>query len=125
MPGIHDNMIISYEVNLEKKKIAMHTKSESDDFIDIIFTGVMGHFFENELSGSIIFDIEKYDLDQFLKDNNDLLIEHKNHWWPIRYDDIDQLMEILINEQYSYYVIFASYGLSGWVLAKEYQVLQL
>jgi len=124
MYDAHDNLIISYEVNLDKEKIIIRTKYNYY-LIDLIFSGVLAHYFENEIYGSVIFEITKRDLNEFLKHNSDLLKAKRNYNWPIYYDTTEHLMEILIKEQYSYYMISASYGLRGWVLAKEYRFIQM
>ncbi|MTI49248.1 MAG: hypothetical protein FH761_15555 [Firmicutes bacterium] len=73
--------------------------------------------------GSIIFDIEKYSIDYFIKNNSDLLEKHKSYSWPMNYDTIEELREKLVREEYSYYVISSSYGLNGWILAKNYKTI--
>ncbi len=41
------------------------------------------------------------------------------------YDDVIELQNILIKNRYKYYEIIASYGLSGWILAKNYEITEL
>ncbi|MBJ8056135.1 hypothetical protein JDS87_30860 [Bacillus cereus] len=123
MVSVHDSTIISYQVNLEKEEIHIHTLTESERNVYVIFSGVLAHFFETHLSGSIIFDIEKGQLLDFFKENKRLLEQQKNYCWPICYEDIKELEETLIKENYFYYNICASYGLSGWVLAKKLEIL--
>ncbi|MEH7158721.1 hypothetical protein [Neobacillus drentensis] len=123
MLNIYDNEIISYNVNLKNNTININTLSEKGQNITIIFSGVLSHMFENHLSGSIIFEIGKYELSQFFDDNRDLLEQQKDYCWPIEYIEIKELEEKLIKQQYIYYVISASYGLNGWVLAKKYELL--
>lgn len=123
MLKIHDNEIISYEIDLKNYQIILHTQykiSGRIKNIDIIFYNVLVHFFQNELRGSIIFDIEKYDINIFLKKNSDLLKKKKNYCWPMIYSTEEELKERLLEGQYSYYIISSSYGLNGWVLAKSY-----
>lgn len=90
--------------------------------MDILFTDVLAHSFENELPGSIIFDICSYEIDSFIEDNTELLTNRKGYCWPMDYSTLDELIIKLTNEKYNYYAITASYGLSGWVLAKHYDV---
>lgn len=125
MSIIHDSEIISYVVDLKSRKIIMHTEHHVSTLvknIDIIFSDVLVHSFNNELSGSIIFDIDKYDITKFMEDNRGLLEKQKNYCWPMYYDTTEELTNKLLQEQYSYYVISSSYGLSGWILAKSYQI---
>ncbi|MGG3835499.1 hypothetical protein ABEV00_00555 [Paenibacillus thiaminolyticus] len=87
--------------------------------VDIVFSSVFAHYFEPEISGSIILNIEKGDLIDFLKDNKELLTQGYEYSWPSDYNTTEELMEKLEIEGYSYYIINSSYGLNGWVLAKE------
>ncbi|SOC44422.1 hypothetical protein [Ureibacillus acetophenoni] len=121
MYSLHDNEIISYEVNLKKEEIIMHTVSHWEGAPDVTvkFSGVLAHWFEHILRGSIILDLERRELDEFLNYNKELLQKNKNYWWPVDYKDLEDLKNILINGQYSYYVISASLGLNGWILAKK------
>ncbi|PEO48325.1 hypothetical protein, partial [Bacillus pseudomycoides] len=88
MASVHDNTIISYQVNLEKEEIRMHTLTESERNVYIVFSGVLAHFFETHLSHSIIFNIDEDPLLNFFKENKKLLEEQKPHCWPIPYKDI-------------------------------------
>lgn len=126
MSRIHDNEIISYEVDLKSQRIIIHTQYQDATSIentDIVFSDVLAHLFENQLRGSIILDLEKYELIKFIENNRDLLRKQKNYGWPMDYDTIEELLERLLQEQYSYYVIYSSYGLNGWVLAKNYETI--
>ncbi|EJS58413.1 hypothetical protein CN327_02770 [Bacillus cereus] len=123
MISVHDNTIISYQVNLETEEIRIHTITESGRNIYIIFSNVLAHFFETHLSSSIISNIDEYPLLDFFKENKKLLEEQKPYGWPISYDNITELEETLVKENHVYYNIFASYGLSGWVLAKKLEIL--
>lgn len=126
MVKIHDYEITSYEVDLKNQKINIHAECNDSTLISktiIIFVDVLAHFFENQLNGSIIFDIEKYEIVQFIKDNIDLLKKQKNYCWPMDYNTDQELIEKLCKEQYSYYVISSSYGLNGWILAKNYETI--
>jgi len=125
MSWVHDNEIISYEVNLKNDKIVVHTFYEKDnqtEFTDIIFEGVISHLFEHPLKGSIILDIQDYNIQLFLKENKELLAKNKNHGWPLMYNDIEELERKLSQEHFKYIVIYSSYGLNGWVLAKDYKI---
>ncbi|WP_410985705.1 hypothetical protein [Bacillus cereus] len=124
MVSVHDNTIISYQVNLEKKEIRMHTLTESERNVYIVFSGVLAHFFETHLSHSIIFNIDEDPLLNFFKENKKLLEEQKPRCWPIPYKDIKELEETLVKENYIYYNICSSYGLTGWVLAKKLEILE-
>ncbi|PAV28916.1 hypothetical protein CIL05_14935 [Virgibacillus profundi] len=122
MLSVHDNKIISYNVNLKNKVIKLQTQSEEGKLINIVFSDVLTHVFEDQLYGSIILDIEKQDLEQFFYKYKDLLEDKKAYCWPIDYNESTELERKLIEEKYAYYIIFASYGLNGWVLAKKLDI---
>ena len=119
MVSIHDNEIVSYEVNFKKGRFKINTKNSQENSIVILFDEVLTHLFKHEMSNSILFDIEKYEMEEFIKYNEKLLNETKDYCWPINYDTIKELKNKLIEGKYNYYVISSSLGLNGWVLAKE------
>ena len=124
MNTVHDNEILSYLVDLKNERIMFHTQHRNSTIIkniDILFTDVLAHYFEDELHGSIILDIYSYDIDSFIADNTELLINGKDNSWPMNYSTLAELTIKLTKEQYHYYAITASYGLSGWVLSKHYE----
>ncbi|MFS0673508.1 hypothetical protein [Ornithinibacillus sp. 179-J 7C1 HS] len=125
MLNVHDNIINSYKVDLENKVIVLHTKSVDGRLVNVVFTDVLAHVFRNHLYGSIILDIEEEDLGQFFGQNRGLLKEKKDYCWPIDYNDVKELEHKLEEEHYSYYIILASYGLNGWVLAKNVECQML
>lgn len=126
MPSVHDNIILSYEVDLENERIRMRTRSYHSDLsedTDILFSGVLAHSFETPFQGSIIFDIDEVALDHFINYNRELLEKGKDQGWPITYDTDKELETKLIDGEYLYFVISSSYGLSGWVLAKKVEMI--
>lgn len=122
MLSIHDNEIVSYEVDIRKSTIKIQTLDGDELTTTIEFTDVLAHVFETQLQGSIIFDISTFEVSRFLENNKELLEKQKNYGWPMHYEKKEELLEHLQNEKYNYFVISASYGLNGWVIAKGYKV---
>lgn len=117
---MHDYEVISYEINLKDEKIKLIAQlpgAKNQAYLK--FDGILAHYFENELSGSIILDVVEETLTNFLSYNKNLLDERKNQAWPMYYKEISQLEEKLKSENLKYYIIGSSYGLGGWVLAKN------
>lgn len=128
MDNIHDNIVASYEVNLKERKLIIRTEYDYENenrCVDILFLDVLAHYFENELSNSIILDIIESDVQRFLGDNRNMLMQRKNSCWPVDYDTVEQLSETLQADKYSYYVIQSSYGLRGWVLARQFETISI
>lgn len=120
MESYHDHEIVKYEVNLQARLITLVLQYSGDHInaLNVEFTDVLAHYFENVLPGSIILEIVKDDISCFVKDNVELLDKHRNYIWPIDYDTYDELETFLSEGKYEYYIIMGSYGLSGWILSK-------
>jgi len=120
MISIHDNIIKSYIVDLENKLINFRTFSrERLENVDISFKDVLAHKFYDELEGSIIFDIKTQNIDKFIEQNKELLQLKKAYNWPTSFSDFVELERVLSLGEYKCYVLSSSYGLNGWILAKE------
>ncbi|WP_339259857.1 hypothetical protein MKZ12_08280 [Paenibacillus sp. FSL R5-0713] len=102
MPSLHDNIILSYEVDLENERIRMRTRSSHavPKNMDVLFSGVMAHAFDTPLHGSIILDLDEWDLEHFIPYNRELLESGKGYCWPVSYDSYDELHTRLIEEKY-------------------------
>lgn len=123
MGKFHDCEIIKYEVDLRERKVSMYVQSiKGNDIVSnkLIFLDVIAHCFNDELAGSTILDIELCELHKFIKDNENMLRQRKDYLWPMDYNTIDELEQYLKLNNYSYYCIFSSYGLNGWILSKGF-----
>ena len=123
MDNIHDNEIVKYSVDFIKKEIVIKTLNEKNETIKILFQNVLVYCFEKEMPNSIIFDIEKFEIEKLIEENIELLKENKDYGWPpIPYNNTKGLVEQLKTEQYNYYTIEATIGLCGWIVAKKVQI---
>ncbi len=122
MKSLHDCEILSYLVDLKNSKIIMKILAEDSTKVKIKFTEVLAHNFSNQLNGSIILDLEISDVELFIEENKEILNEGKSFCWPVDYSDVDDLRKILQIGNYKYFILSASYGLSGWIIAKEMSV---
>lgn len=120
--NIHDNEIISYNVDFRKQKIIFNTLNYRNKKVIIEFTGLLAHKFELEQPNSIILDIEESKVEKMIEENTELLLEMKNNCWPIFYDNMKDLLEKLNIDKYKYYIIYSSIGLCGWIIAKNIEV---
>ena len=123
MDNIHDNEIVKYSVDFIKKEIVIKTLNEKNETLKILFQNVLVYCFEKEMPNSIIFDIEKFEIEKLIEENIELLKENKDYGWPpIAYNNTKGLVEQLKTEQYNYYTIEATIGLCGWIVAKKVQI---
>lgn len=122
MLDVHDNEIVGYEVDFKEKMITLKTVSEENEKVQVIFKDVLANFFEEGGHQNIIFDIVINTIEDFIRENEKMLMEKKNSCWPMCYDNLNELQKSLEERKYKYFFIESSHGLSGWVLAKEMEI---
>lgn len=71
LPSLHDNFVVSYEVNCETRQIKLYTRPDPRDAAkreqrprSIVFNGVEGYQFENDAFGNIIFSLAAVSIEQ-------------------------------------------------------------
>lgn len=122
--SVHDNVIYAFSVDCERRRIVLHTafrERDPHEFTDVVFRDVVAHQFEHVLSGNILFDVERTDVEQVVRDSADLLSDSWRFGWPpVEYNgNLDILVSTLKAASVGAYLIRSSYGLSGWVFAVE------
>lgn len=120
---MHDNYIVSYNVNLKQRALIIQTYNKTKkEEENIVFFDVLTHSFKCILDYNQVLDISDYRIDSFFNDNQIDIKEMHRYCWPIDYQDEKELKEFLIANEYKYIKISSSYGMFGWVLAKSYQI---
>ena len=132
LPSLHDNFLVSYEVNCEARQIKLCAKrdtrglaaDEQQTIRVIIFNGVEGYQFENDAFGNIIFSLTAISIAELIAEYGPRIAE-SYHWagapgpWAA---DLSTAPQTLTAKGVQGFVLSSSYGLSGWVLAKEFLV---
>lgn len=118
MRKIHDSKILNYKIDLEYSIIELKVENEQNKQLKILFEDFFAFHFENQLPGSILFDIVEGEVDSFVIENKELLDKGKDYAWPMDYEYIEDLINYIQKNSYHYYKIYASYGLNGWILSK-------
>jgi hypothetical protein len=122
---IHDNLLISYEVHCEKRTIILRTEYRVEDkpteFTNVVFEGVQGYNFENDAFGNIILDLATVSVEYLLTAYGPQISESYRMagspgTWAA---NLDSAPDCLREQGIKGFVLSSSYGLSGWVLAKE------
>ena len=121
---VHDFEIQSYFVNFENKDIVMNI-SDDEKEKQIIFHNFLCYKFFDEMPYSIISDLEERPIEDFFKENKELLDQTKNYAWPIMYDSIQELADKIKDADVHYQVLSSSYGLNGWVLAERVEIIDV
>jgi len=126
--SVHDNLLVSYEVRCDTRTILLRTehrvKNKPTEFVDVIFKGVQGYRLENDAFGNIIFDVETVAIDQFLKEHGTEISESYRIAgspgpWAL---NLETASGHLLEQGIQGFILSSSYGLSGWVLAREISI---
>ncbi|MGB8540277.1 MAG: hypothetical protein WCD49_01450 [Candidatus Acidiferrales bacterium] len=127
--SVHDNLLISYEVQCEARLITLRTEFRAEnkpaEFTNIVFKGVQGYSFENDAFGNIIFDVQTILIELFLKQYGaEILESYRMAGSPGRWaENIGTASEYLQKQGMQGFILSSSYGLSGWILAREVSTL--
>jgi hypothetical protein len=128
--SIHDNLLISYEVQCEARTIILRTEYRAKDeptvFINVIFEGVQGYRFENDAFGNIIFGLETTPVEQLLTEYGAEISEsyHMSGSPGPWAANLGTASGYLLERGIQGFILSSSCGLDGWVLAREVSILQ-
>lgn len=130
LPSFHDDYVVGYEVDCEVREIKVHIKpavslGEQDGCRTVLFSGVEGYQFQNDAFGNIVLDLEIVTTAGFVSEHRGDLAESFRRSgalgkWAA---DLDNAPRLLSEQGIQAFVLSSSYGLSGWVLAKEASVV--
>lgn len=122
----HDHTISSYSVDFFSNKITIYTLNNNKEAV-LYISDVLTHYFDCILDtkSNIILDVDIKNIEYFIRENMDKIEELKNMCWPIYYNDINELKNFLENNNYKYIRILSSYGMYGWILAKNINIVRI
>lgn len=125
--SVHDNLLVSYEVFCEHREIRLHTEFRevaSVEHTDVFFTGVEAYHFEQDNYSNIILGIDEWPLSFIFTEYASLFAKGRRFGWPPKWDSSLDAMETRLAEQGVHaWVLSSSYGLSGWILAREMRMV--
>jgi hypothetical protein len=128
LPSLHDDFLVSYEVDCEARRIKLHARR--DERVEankglpvrtIVFEGVEGYRFENDAFGNIIFSLECISIEQLLATYGSQIAESyrlagaPGPWAA----NLASAVQSLKAKRVQAFELSSSYGISGWILAKE------
>ena len=131
IPSLHDNFLVSYEVDCELREIKLRVRradwAEEPLARIIEFTGVQGYHFRNDAFGNVVFSLEKITLDLFFSEHSSEIAESYHLAgapgpWA---GDMNSAQQKLADMDVKAFVLSSSYGLSGWLLAKTFEVREV
>lgn len=134
LPSLHDDFLVSYEVNSETRQIKLRAKRDPREPAGqgertnhtIVFNGVEGYQFENDNFGNIIFSLEAVPIERILATYVSRIAESYRmagapESWAA---DLASAPQVLAAKGTQGFILSSSYGLSGWILAGEALVEQ-
>ena len=121
--SVHDNFLLSYCILAHQQEIHFQTvfpDQKPPELTDVVFSGVVGYYFERDNFQTIIFDIEEMDVEVIYTNHRELFEEGRKYCWPGAWNTSDEavITYLLENEIQGYY-LSSSLGMAGWVLAKS------
>jgi hypothetical protein len=125
--SVHDNFIVSYEVRCEAREIRLHTEYRDRDpfeYTDVIFSGVEAYYFEGDNFCNIVMDINEGSVSNILTKNAAMFDNGKKYRWPGSWNTSSEAARVYLAERkVRAYLIYSSYGMGGWVLAKNMEMI--
>ena len=122
LPSFHDDHLVHYEVNCEARHIILTIReAQSADIRNVIFSEVEGYRFVNDAFENIILDLEEVSPIEILYEFKTQIIEsfHLSGAPGPWAADIDAAGIKFNALGVRGFVLSSSYGMSGWILAKQ------
>lgn len=124
--SIHDNRVVSYEVDAEHRRIVLHTRFEEREPVertDLVFEGVLAYHFEDDNFGNILLGVEEISIVQLVASDRQLFLDGSKYAWPGPWNESPEAcVRYLESPEAKAFEISSSYGLSGWVVAASYRL---
>ena len=127
MISIHDNNVFAIDIRCEEKVIVLHTEFREGtppEYVDVVFSGVVAHHFNHVLDGNILLDITEWQPRAFYEENSRYLLEFQKYGLPIDCGNSETFVEHFIQANLRVFIIYASYGMSGWVIAENLEYVE-
>ena len=128
MRSVHDNTLNAYSVDGVRKQIVLHTSfdhASPAELTDIIFDGVLDHYFRDTVLPSIIFDVEPSDAGWVLGQDFDVMLAgHQRGGWPSFFaSTVAEMVDRIAAANCQVFTIGSSFGLDGWVVAQSMRIV--
>lgn len=87
--SVHDNLVVSYEVDCRARRLTIHTEyydpaaARVTELTDVTFHGVLAYYLKDGLEG-ILFDIEEVPYSRVAEEHQEAISAGRNYGWPFR-----------------------------------------
>jgi hypothetical protein len=117
---VHDSKIISYQRDYLKMELHIKIEDIKNKERTIIFNGVIASILNNDVDGCILFDIEKIEIDSFIKELGIERIKKEiNTGFPLVMEMENNPVKVIIKKGVYIYKLESTYGLCGYILAES------
>ena len=119
--SFHDGNVVSYEVQCEQRIIVLRVRATDQTIHTVTFSGVEGYHFEHDAFGNIIDALEQVPFEQILSDQaaqieESFRLSGSPGPWA---HDLAIARATFSSQGVHGFVLSSSYGMSGWLLARE------
>ena len=118
---LHDNRILCYCADFASHTLHIDTQNEDGEKVSICFSGLFAHWFENMIRDNILFGMDEISVDGFFELYKELLDRTISYGFPACCS-LQELNERMKQEKIRVFVIDASLGLCGFILAQEVEI---
>lgn len=120
MKSYHDYNIYRYENHCEEQTIRLYLRKHyGEDHATLMFLGVVGHLLEHALAGNIVLDLGEVDSAYFYNREKEGLNSYQKYGLHLDTSSLDHFLSGLAEKNLTCYELTTSYGLSGWIIARE------
>jgi hypothetical protein len=125
LPSLHDHYLVGHEVSSEARRIKLlarrTTRGMTGNARTVTFSGVEGYSFQNDAFGNIILSLEEVPVERLLsKFSSQIAESYRTAGAPGPWaEDLASAAQVLAAKGVRGFILSSSYGLSGWVLAKD------
>ncbi len=126
LPSFHDDYLVGYAVDCDARQVVLRIRdADSSEIREVKFYGVEGYMLENDAFGNIICHLEQVPPAQILKDEEAQIREmYRQSGAPGSWAADLALAEVHFERQsVTGFLLAASYGMSGWVIARSVEVV--
>ena len=121
--NLHDFRIDRLDLDFAESTAKMScTFEDGKTKKEVIFSDFLGAKLEDVTAGSIIMDIESWTISSFIENQKSYLEKRLNYGWPTPAKDLTELEERLVNSSYKVWCIFATLGITGFIIAKDMEL---
>jgi hypothetical protein len=121
---LHDNKIKSYFVDFTEGILKMETSWYDKENTTIEFSDLLAHKFNNVINSNIIYGLYQTTIQSYIDEESETLSEELQFGFPsMKPRNCNELKQKLEEEKYKVFYIDSSLGLSGYVIAKDINII--